>query len=411
MPDARSQGTEPSLSLRFIDPTHNEPKKMRAHKKSRGGCGACKKRKVKVRSLLVLCEPVRLLTNPKCDEQTPCSNCIRLNETCEAAHKSSATPEQEASPASSRPPDLSGPVNLVHLELFHHFQHVTVPTLCFSEEEYLMTAMLATSARHLSVLRPDEPVYDEAALTLLSRSCAGFSAALNQEDGREKHNPLFFTAMLIHYLTWCNLDFLEDEGKPADGRRLDLKGDQLFLLSSGVRVFLSSTRAQGPDSIFANMASISQCSALETIVASQGMDCDGIVTDFMRRYDELSTSQTELSTQTRKEREAYQAIVTRLSVILALWRHREANPSPPQRADLERYILSFPLFCVGIFLEMVVGSDTRALLVLYHFYRTSRLLLGTEESWWASRRLNTMEASIKLELERRRISVAVRDFE
>ncbi|KAF4838902.1 Sterol uptake control protein 2 [Colletotrichum tropicale] len=404
MPDPRSQGTEPGLSLRFIDPTHNEPKKMRAHKKSRGGCGACKKRKV------------------KCDEQTPCSNCIRRNETCESTHKSSASPEKDASPAPSRPPHLAGPVNLIHLELFHHFQHVTVPTLCFSEvwgpatslafkEEYLMTAMLATSARHLSALRPDEPVYDEAALALLSRSCAGFSAALSQDDGREKHNPLFFTAMLIHYLTWCNLDFLEDEGKPADGRRLDLKGDQLFLLSSGVRVFLSSTRAQGPDSIFANMSSISQCSALEDIVASQGMDCEGIVADFMRRYDEFSTSQTELSIKTTKEREAYHAIVTRLSFILALWRHRETNSSPPQRADLERYILSFPLFCVGTFLQMVVSSDTRALLVLYHFYRISRLLLGSEESWWASRRLNIMKSLIKQELERRHTSVAVGDFQ
>ncbi|KAF3800295.1 hypothetical protein GCG54_00007742 [Colletotrichum gloeosporioides] len=406
MSDPRSQGTdtESGLSLRFIDPTHNEPKKMRAHKKSRGGCGACKKRKV------------------KCDEQTPCSNCIRRNETCDPPHKSSASPEKDASPASSRPPDLSGPVNLVHLELFHHFQHVTIPTLCFAEvwgpatflafkEEYLMTAMLATSARHLSVLRPDESVYDEAALALLSRSCAGFSAALNQDDGREKHNPLFFTAMLIHYLTWCNLDFLEEGGKPADDRQLDLKGDQLFLLSSGVRVFLSSTRAQGPDSIFANMSSISQCSALENIVASQSMDCEGIVADFMRRYDDSSTSQVEISTQATKEREAYHAIVTRLSVILALWRYRETNPSPPQRADLERYIFSFPLFCVGIFLDMVVSSDTRALLVLYHFYRTSRLLLGSKESWWASKRLNTMDALIKLDLERRCISVAVGDFE
>lgn len=268
-----------------------------------------------------------------------------------------------------------------------------------------MTAMLATSARHLSVLRPDEPVYDEAALALLSRSCAGFSTALSQDDGREKHNPLFFTAMLIHYLTWCNLDVLEDEGKPADGRRLDLKGDQLFLLSSGVRVFLSSTRAQGPDSIFANMSSISQCSALEDIVASQGMNSEGIVADFMTRYDETSTTQTELSTQTTKD------IVTRLSVILALRRHRETNSSPPQRADLERYILSFPLFCVGTFLEMVVSSDTWALLVLYHFYRTSRLLLGSEESWWASRRLNIMESLTKQELERRHTSVAVGDFQ
>lgn len=71
MSDPRSQGTEPGLSLRFIDPTHNETKKMRAHKKSRGGCGACKKRKVKVRSLLVLYEPVRLLTIPSATSKHP----------------------------------------------------------------------------------------------------------------------------------------------------------------------------------------------------------------------------------------------------------------------------------------------------------------------------------------------------
>nr|XP_036586643.1 C6 transcription factor [Colletotrichum truncatum]KAF6797200.1 C6 transcription factor [Colletotrichum truncatum] len=402
-----SPGKNPSLALRFVDSAHSEPKKKKTHKKSRGGCVACKKRKV------------------KCDERLPCANCLRRNETCQPSQKPSSS-EKETSPVHERPLDLTGPVNLLHMELFHHFQHTTVPTLCFDEvwgpaiclafkEEYLMTAMLAISARHLSILRPKEPAYAQAAMVLLSRSCAVFSAALDREDGGEKHNTLFFTAMLIHYLTWCNLEFLEDQRAPVGDSRLDLKGDQLFLLSSGVRVFLSGTRAHGSESIFANMSSISQCSALDTIVETQGMDCDSIIEEFMQLYDEIAATASDPNTTNQSgspdridlERDAYRGIVTRLSVILALLKHKDSNNSPPQRSDLERYIFSFPLFCFGIFLDLITSGDSRAFLVLYHFYRTSRLLLGTEGSWWASERLETMEGLIEAELKARGVPTSV----
>ncbi|WDK16307.1 hypothetical protein CGRA01v4_07590 [Colletotrichum graminicola] len=302
------------------------------------------------------------------------------------------------------------------MELFHHFQHVTIPTLCFDDiwpsaiplafkEEYLMTAMLAVSARHLSILRPQETAYAEAAMALLSRSCSIFSTVLDRGD---KYDPLFFTAQLIHYLTWCNLEFLHDEHVP-DGPVLDLSRDQLFLLSSGVRVFLSSTRAQGSGSIFSGASQNSKCDALGLVVAEQGMDRGSIVEGFMARYDELTAgaSLDDCAAQNDTEREAFRGIIDLLSVILALHAHRETNTRPSERSDLERYILTFPLFCFGPFMDMIVANDSRALLVLYHFYNTSQLLLGDRTTWWASGRMKTMSQLIKQELARRQLETSV----
>ncbi|KAF9872701.1 C6 transcription factor [Colletotrichum karsti] len=310
------------------------------------------------------------------------------------------------------------------MELFHHFQHQTAPTLCFAEvwgpaisiafkKEYLMTAMLATSARHLSILQPENAVYSEAAMALLSRACASFSAALDAQDGGEKHDALFFTAMLIHYLTWCNLDFLESQTEEDDSQGPDLRRDQLFLLSSGVRVFLHKTRAQGPSSIFANMSSISQCSALENIVEAQGMDSDAIVQAFMERYDAIGAPKPSPPVPVPEQasvvdREAYRAIVSRLSVILALCEYKDANATPPERSDIERYVFSFPLFCVGTFLDMIGAGDARAVLVLYHFYRTSMLIMGDGVPWWAAGRFEVMVRVLGEELERRHVGRFVR---
>ncbi|KAF6835851.1 C6 transcription factor [Colletotrichum musicola] len=404
---------EAALPLRFVSPAREEPKKKKAHRKSRGGCRACKKRRVKP-------------PGSKCDEKHPCGNCLRRNEACQPSQQSTS-PEMEASTPPAplhRPPlDPCGPVNLLHMELFHHFQHVTAPTLCFAEawasavplafkEEYLVTAMLAVSARHISVLRPQEHVYARAAMDLLSRSCAAFIEVLKKpEDSGDKCDPLFFTAMLIHHLTWCNLTLLEDQAAPgATGKPLDLTGDQLFLLSSGPRTFLSSTRARGSESVFADLSSTSQCGALEAIVEAQGWDCNAIVDCFMDRYDEITAKEEKNHPSDDGRRSSYQAIVSRLSVPIALLQHKLSNPTPPRAADIERFIFSFPLFFFGPILDMTASGDSRALLVLYHFYRTSRLLLG-HRLWWASERLETLEALIKRELERRDVAISVKVVE
>lgn len=282
-----------------------------------------------------------------------------------------------------------------------------------------MTAMLAVSARHLGMLRPREPAYAQAAMALVSRSCALFSTELDRGDDLDNYDPLFFMAQLIHYLAWCNLEFLERPQAPrgGDGRRpLDLSGDQLFLLGSGVRVFLSGTRAQGSNSIFAKMWQDTRCRALDTAVAEQGMDSEGIVEAFMERFDELTPgSSPDHAPEGRgcppdqgdAERTAFRGIVERLSVMMALWKHRDAGFPPLERTDIERYVLAFPLFCFGRFLDMIGANDSRALLVMHHFYRTSRLLLG-EETWWSSERSKIMEDLTLRELESRGVAVSVR---
>ncbi|KAI3530900.1 hypothetical protein CSPX01_14529 [Colletotrichum filicis] len=397
------------LTLRFIDPADPEPKKKKAHRKSRGGCIQCKRRKV------------------KCDESAPCANCIRRNEPCTRPQKSS-TPEttSSSSPAAAaavgtgpaRPVDASGRVNLLHMQLLHHFQHATIPTLCFADvwasvlplafrAEYLMTAILAVSARHLSTLRPEDAVYGEASLALLSRSCALFGAELGRDDGAGGgYDSLFFTAQLIHYLTWCNLEFID--GSDNTDTTLDQSRDQLFLLSSGVRVFLFGTRAQGQDSIFAKAWQDAPCDALDKIVAEQGMDRGRIQRAFLDRYDEMTPrgqrTTPEHHSNADRQHAAFTGIVERLSVIMALWQHRSTNRQPPATPDLERYVLAFPLFCFGPFLDMIVANDPRALLVLYHFYETSRLLLGEDDeepTWWACDRLSAMPKMLEQELRRK----------
>lgn len=61
-PQASPQGIlgDAALPLRFVDPSHEEPKKKKAHRKSRGGCKACKKRRVKVRHSLIFLDITRV---------------------------------------------------------------------------------------------------------------------------------------------------------------------------------------------------------------------------------------------------------------------------------------------------------------------------------------------------------------
>lgn len=82
----------------------------------------------------------------QCDEKLPCTKCLRRNETCRPSHGPPA-PGQELSPGPRPPSDPSGPVNLLHMELFHHFQHATVPTLCFAAEVWGPAVSLAIEVR------------------------------------------------------------------------------------------------------------------------------------------------------------------------------------------------------------------------------------------------------------------------
>lgn len=55
----------------------------RVHKKSRGGCSACKKRRIKVRAILFCQRRIAYIESSQCDEGRPrCSKCVKTNTEC-----------------------------------------------------------------------------------------------------------------------------------------------------------------------------------------------------------------------------------------------------------------------------------------------------------------------------------------
>ncbi|KAL1861500.1 hypothetical protein VTK73DRAFT_7065 [Phialemonium thermophilum] len=128
------------------------------------------------------------------------------------------------------------------MELFHHFQTELKNTLAFAQvwptllqrsfhEPHIMCTMLCLAANHLSLLRPDNPRYSHAALQLLSQSARLFRVTLAQPVTVENCEALTGTAILMQYLVWCNVGFLEDLEPTGSDAGLDMSRDQLWRMS------------------------------------------------------------------------------------------------------------------------------------------------------------------------------------
>ncbi|KAG9858969.1 hypothetical protein KCU68_g290, partial [Aureobasidium melanogenum] len=170
----------------------------RSHTKSRRGCIQCKQRHV------------------KCDEATPsCGYCLKREIACSfLAPGDDNTTSLNASP-SSQPGHTSSPVprsadtRLLELRLMHnwstkafkslrqhsdetHLWQVVVPELALSHE-YLLNALLALSARHLSF---EDPTWDWAALDYENRALTGFQLVLGSLDS-SNYEAIFACSILI----------------------------------------------------------------------------------------------------------------------------------------------------------------------------------------------------------------------
>ncbi|KND87720.1 hypothetical protein TOPH_07642 [Tolypocladium ophioglossoides CBS 100239] len=113
-------------------------------------------------------------------------------------------------------------------------------------------------------------------------------------------------------------------------------------------------------------------------------------------------------------RMSFERVVRLLSPILcclhplSIPSHMAIHPNAvPRQADLERLFFAFPVLCCGPFAELTMKGDSRALVVLFHFYRAARVLLATQKSWWASERSHVLEALILRELRSRNLGVCL----
>ncbi|KAB5583205.1 hypothetical protein GE09DRAFT_948325 [Coniochaeta sp. 2T2.1] len=261
----------------------------RPHTKSRNGCLACKGRRVKVR-----------IRNgkTKCDERLPCGHCVNRREQCE---RPDPRPQTKAeAEAQLQPAGPSQQVNILHIELFSHFEKVTQHTLAFPEiwdmmlqesfkHECLMHAILAISAKHMYVLRPQDPSYAEAAIVLLNQSIQSFRGTLDTPITMENCESRLGTSLLINYMAWTELGFLEGQlitaDTPAGG--LDMSMDLLFLLGSGVRqVFSAFPLFKEHESPFIKIGEYHPCDNLEKEADRRGSNWREIMTRMFFKFDD-----------------------------------------------------------------------------------------------------------------------------
>ncbi|KAI1123209.1 hypothetical protein F5Y10DRAFT_57608 [Nemania abortiva] len=427
------------------------PGKKRPHLKSRRGCLVCKRRRV------------------KCDEQFPCSNCVKRHERC-VRSKAAEGRGNELSPCISRPLHPlavdNTAINLLHLELFSHFQSDLVDSLGFSEiwknvlpwsfqEPYIMCAILCLAATHLSSLRPQVPRYSDVAVQLLGKSASLFSEKLScAVTTRENGEELIAVAILMQYISWTNTEFIE---KPEqllsqnDNSALTtcLSKDPLLQLSFGVRGILYEAFRilSGSDSVFLAAGLYTPRHAIEEAISQQGEDPWKFVSYFMDIYnnpryqppvhddgDDLPSHKgrppscpytnrynNELALRvgqfsTDPQQAAFGAIARRLSLLFCLVAMSNSNTQSASQVltrlqpEIHRLFFSFPIHYSEIFREAALRGESRALIMLCHFYRAARILLISRGNfWWAKQRSRVIESVILQELTTRGLETCILD--
>ncbi|KAI0111500.1 hypothetical protein F4814DRAFT_356959 [Daldinia grandis] len=463
----------------------NQRGKKRPHHKSRHGCLVCKRRRV------------------KCDEQFPCSNCLKRSERCIYSttdmHKNNNTLSPCISQPTSHPVSDDAKVNLLHLELFYHFQRDIMNTLAFSEmwphvlpwsfqEPYIMCTILCLAATHISTLRPQVPRYSRVALQLLGKSASLFRRKLSKPVTAQNIEALIATSVLMHYISWSHVEFLEEQDqfpihKEHDDLIMRLSQDPLFQLSSGVRGILSEAYPilWGSDSVFLSASLYSPRAAIEETILQHGDDPHRFVNYFMAIWDDprcypqlperqedaqeqlsappnldifanqgkvtdytctmgklnytcaafqtwslpaynnrapqeeqhldlrINVTGTEIAPASPQliatpQRMAFERIAKRLSLLFCLASISTSSGHPPSQElmrlqpDIERCFFTFPVFCSVVFRELALQHDSRALVILHHFYQAARILLTSSTSWWARQRSRIIESLILQDL-------------
>jgi hypothetical protein len=104
--------------------------------------------------------------------------------------------------------------------------------------------------------------------------------------------------------------------------------------------------------------------------------------------------------------DSYMSVAARLSILLSLLPGKEENATTPTEKntsssaldvqpellyDVARVVYTFSILFHESFISMIHDNDSRALLLLYYFYRMIDHLLPKQDCWWASTRAEVMQ--------------------
>ncbi|KAF4636591.1 hypothetical protein G7Y89_g1485 [Cudoniella acicularis] len=414
---------EDSIVLKEIPTGNVDPSRhKRPHHKSRRGCSNCRKRRV------------------KCDEKTPrCSHCLRRDEECERRAfdiRQTHSPQPDMLQQIPPPPLLGGTspaVNMLHMKLFHHFETSTRHTLCFGsvwkealgwslEYEALMQAILCVSARHLAYLCPDEPGYGVAAASHLAQTLSIFRKDINQKFTASNVDFFMATSVLIYFELWTETEFLVTDS--AGLTALDLSKDTIFRLAGGlVEIFMRSGPVMyekpssfivdimhSPRQVLNSAARLSK----ETLASfhsffsySQPLRYEQLSVASAFKGDSTPEPSEWMAGQTSEEEvnflAAHKDVVSRLTTLLLFLPEVQGpeflEASEQLMPDLTRYAFTF-LIMIHAYAEKIISrQDPKGLLMLYHFYRAVRILLGGPNCWWSHKRARLLEPLLEERLQ------------
>ncbi|KAH9827807.1 Sterol uptake control protein 2-like protein 3 [Teratosphaeria destructans] len=205
-------------------------------KKSRKGCVRCKGRRV------------------KCNEEAPCSNCVRRGEQCSLVAVASPSSASETYGRAERDETLPGSQRewLQEMELMHHFsRHVSKVALGASDQiqslwrdvipeealrhPFLLHGLLALSALSLASLRPAESArYLSLCDKHQSIALAQFRAALAGEITMDVAAALFALSSCISISSMARACARVAAQPPPKAVSLD-EIVEMFVLTRGVR--------------------------------------------------------------------------------------------------------------------------------------------------------------------------------
>jgi hypothetical protein len=147
--------------------------------------------------------------------------------------------------------------------------------------------MLSLSAAHLDYLhRGDNPRYHRAKYALLDKALHDYREALSAPITADNCDALLGTANLIQFLMWSDVSFMDGQ-QQGQQQPLDLSGDRLYWLCTGVRqiLFMAWPLFQTPQSVFVQVGMLQPCMALEDVVEARGLNWQRYVRALMQLYD------------------------------------------------------------------------------------------------------------------------------
>ncbi|KAK3357333.1 hypothetical protein B0T25DRAFT_450974 [Lasiosphaeria hispida] len=370
----------------------------------------------------------------RCDEADPCGNCVKRGERC-VRHPPlvSRRESDNSSPPTSIPSEIAwsptpeepdcGPVNLLHMELLHHFEKFTQPTLIFQGIWPTMLRLAFQTGEGQPLDLSGDRLYW---LSTGQRQIFFMAWPLFQS-----HRSVFSRVAVLQPCMALE-DLVGARGlnwhRHAKGF-MDLYDNPRH---HGGRAAFPTSFTQVPQSPPPSSPAASTSSRSSASSASSASSPLGFHPHTARMHKVLTLWQSYKEGEQFIEgggtpdealtRAAYKRLVARLAIAMAYIADREGCPasstsSQPaagsshpllRREDVVRYVLTFAMLCFGPLLPLISSGDSRILVLLFHMYRAVEMLLPSDDYWWCRRRVAVMQAAIKGELRARGSDVCLR---